>query len=63
MTRLLSLCSVTVLLAICTSACSTTDRQTYASTRSAVYPSDAGALGDGLPDPYHYRCTGECLGL
>jgi hypothetical protein len=61
MTRLLSLCSVSVLLAICTSACGTTDRQTYASSGSAVYPS--GALGEALPDPYHYRCTGECLGL
>jgi hypothetical protein len=52
-----------VLLAISSSACSTMDRQTYASSGNAVYPSGAGALGEALPDPYHYRCTGECLGL
>ena len=63
MTPFLSRCSLIVLLAICTAACSMTDNHTYASTGSAIYPSHAGVQGEALPDPYHYRCTGECLGL
>ena len=68
MLRALRLAGMTLLLAIGASACATTDRQTDASparvagSGNSVYAPGAG-LAEFLPDPYHYRCTGQCLGL
>lgn len=57
-----------LLLAVGAAACGTMDRQTdtsparVAGSGSAVYALGAGP-SEGLPDPYHYRCAGQCLGL
>jgi hypothetical protein len=67
MMRVLRLAATALLLAIGATACSTMDRQTdtaparVAGSRTSVYAPGAG-LSDALPDPYHYRCTGQCLG-
>ncbi len=66
MMRLLHLAMPIALLAMASAGCSTMDRQTDASparvagSGSSVYAPGAG-LWDALPDPYHYRCTGQCL--
>jgi hypothetical protein len=69
MMRLLYLAAPIVLLAIGSAGCSMMDRESNASparvagSGNSVYAPGAGGIWDGLPDPYHYRCTGECLGL
>ena len=67
MMRLLHLAAPIALLAIGSAGCSMMDRQTDASparvagSGSSVYGPGAGGIWDPLPDPYHYRCTGQCL--
>jgi hypothetical protein len=59
------LAATMALLAIGSAACSMTDRQTDASgarvAGSSVYAPGSGGVWNALPDPYHYRCTGQCL--
>jgi hypothetical protein len=68
MLRALRLAAMTLLLAIGVTACAATDSQTnayparVAGGGNSVYAPGAG-LAEFLPDPYHHRCTGQCLGL
>jgi len=66
MMRLLHLTAPIALLAIGSASCSMIDRKADASparvagSDSSVYAPSA-RLWEALPDPYHYRCTAQCL--
>ena len=65
MLRAMRLAGMSLLLAVGAAACAPTDDATparVAGSGSSVYAPGKG-LSEFAPDPYHYRCTGQCRGL